>query len=92
MTQVRLIESNDTGNETIAACSKKEGKISWECNHSILYLNKCQTQNQLLIKYQVEQTSKINLSIPSELSLIPDFQQQNVISKAKKLNLIAFSL
>ena len=36
-------------------------------------------------------TSKINLSIPSELSLIPDFQQQNVISKAKKLNLIAFS-
>ena len=67
MTQVRLIESNDSGNETIAACCKKEGKINWECNHSILYLNKCQTQNQLLIKYQLEQMTERVKSISAFL-------------------------
>ena len=71
---------------------RRENQLGMQFKHSLLK----QVSDSKPVAYKVsvrtnDWTSKINLSIPSELSLIPDFQQQNVISKAKKPNLIAFS-
>ena len=48
MTKVQLIESNDTGNKTIAACCK----INWESNLRILNLLK-QVPDSKPVAYKV---------------------------------------